>query len=115
MKFGFPVQSIMRALPFPVICCLLISTVDARGHCESRYRPWKECLDTIERCESGYCVLQLWFVITIALISIVLILAFIGFSLAMYESVLRGVLMGTILLMIGVLGIILTGIYFAYT
>ena len=91
----------------------------ARGDCSSPYRPWKQCIPGIERCEAGYCVLRLWFVMIVALLGLVVTVCVLACSIGgtgreWSEGLTRIALVATVLIMVGTLGVIITGTLFTY-
>ena len=44
--------------------------------CESPWHSWKSCFDPVERCEDGYCVVELGFIILIGIIVVATIFKF---------------------------------------
>jgi len=111
-----PPRSLATLVALPWLCWMLVLPVaKARDVCESPYRPWKACIESIERCESGYCVLKIWFVVAIAVLGAILVLLFIACALTLPEGLMRLILMAAVIFMTGILGVILTGIFFAYS
>ena len=98
-----------------LVCLLPPPCLSARGDCATAHRPWKGCIAGVERCEGGYCVLRLWFVVVVALLGVAVTVSVLACSVSGWsEGLARIALVVTLLIMLGTLGIIITGTYFTY-
>lgn len=86
----------------------------ALNSCANKWRSWKACIEGIERCEAGYCVLQLWFVMLTALLVLMFNAAFISLTYTFFDKLANVAFTVTTLLCISSLGVLIVGNTYAY-
>ena len=86
----------------------------AMDECESKWRPWKTCVAGVERCEGGYCVLQLWFVMLASILVLMFTFSFMFVTNVYFNKVIPYVITLMTLLSVCSLGVIIVGNAYAY-
>ena len=94
--------------------CILLLLLRFCDSCSSEWRPWKQCLPEIERCQEDYCVFQVWIVMLISLVVLTSTFGFVAIAFVWFDKLVNLIKTVVTLVCVTSLGIILVGNVFAF-